>query len=216
MKSKKQITLFVIIFLFSIIFTFSSMTISHGLDSYCTMCNGYKNTAIWFLQNGRIFSYLFYIIFNIIKLPYNSLRIISVIISNIILSTTIVLMYNQVNNDNKIKNKLHKILLISSIFLIYYTPLTPSILVLDEAFIINLGILFLTISSIFILKKSIKNYLIALLFAILGICCYQGLSSYLFISLFILILSNNEYRNDIKFCIKKIFQFMDCLFSQIY
>ena len=203
MKCKNKIILFITILLFSIVFTISSITISHGLDSYCTMCNGYKNTAIWFLQNGRIFSYLFYLFFNIIKLPYDLLRVISVILSNIILTTTIILMYNQIKNNCQIKDKLYKILLIVTIFLIYYTPLTPSILVLDEAFIINLGILFLTLSSIFILKNSIKNYLISLLLSILGISCYQGLSAYLFISLFILILSKEEYRNNIKFYIKK-------------
>lgn len=201
MKPKNKTILFITILLFSIIFTISSITVSHGLDSYCTMCNGYKNTAIWFLQNGRIFSYLFYMLFNVIKLPYDSIRVVSVILSNVILTTTIIIMYNQIKNNNH--NKLHKILLIGSIFLIYYTPLTPSILILDEAFIINLGILFLTVSSIYILKKSTKNYLISLLFAILGISCYQGLSAYLFISLFILILSKEEYRNNIKFYIKK-------------
>ena len=129
MKNKKQIILFISIFLFSIIFTISSITVSHGLDSYCTMCNGYKNTATWFLQNGRIFSYLFYMIFDIIRLPYDSLRIISVITSNIILTINIILIYNQINNNYQMKKKIYKILLIGSIFLIYYTPLTPSILI---------------------------------------------------------------------------------------
>lgn len=203
MKHKKQILLFVSIFLFSIIFTITSLTISHGLDSYCTMCNGYKNTAIWFLQNGRIFSYLFYMLFDFIKLPYDSLRIISVITSNIILSITILLIYKEIINNYQIKNKFFNLFLIGLIFLIYYSPLMPSILVLDEAFIINLGILFLTLSSITILKNTSKNYLKSLLFAVLGVSCYQGISSYLFISLFIILLSKEEYRKNIKLYLNK-------------
>lgn len=204
MKNKKQIIIFILLLLLSFLFTMSSINISHGLDSYCTMCNGYKNTAFWFLQNGRIFSYMFYNIFGLIKLPYDLLKPLSVIFSNIILTSTILILYNQITKQ--IKNKSKKMFLIILLFLIYYSPLTPSILTLDESFIINLGILFLTLSSIFILKHKIKNYFISLIFAILGITCYQGLSSYLFITLIILILSNKEYKKNIKLCLYKLFQ----------
>lgn len=203
MKNKKKLLIFINIFILSIVFTYSSIATSHALDSYCTMCNGYKNTAIWFLQNGRVFSFIFYMFFNSINLPYDLLRPISIITSNIILSLNTLILYNEIIGNLNLKNILFKISIIILFFLLYYSPLYPSILVLDEAFIINLGILFLTISSTFILKNKLKNYLLSLLFAIIGITCYQGIASYLFIHFFILILSNKEYRNNIKYYLKK-------------
>lgn len=196
---KNNILLFLIVFLMGTLITISGLNIVHSLDSYCTMCNGYKETALWFLANGRVFSFIFYYIFGLIKLPYDYLKIVSILLSNIILSICVLIMYNSLKH----KNKYYKLMLLLVIFLIYYSPLSPSILLLDESFIINLGILFLTLSSIYMLRDKKKDKIIAILFSILGVCCYQGLSAYLFITTFILLLNIDKCIN-IKDYIKKI------------
>ena len=57
---KNKILLFIVIFSVANIFTFPAFTVTHGLDSYCTVYNGYSDTALWFAQNGRVITALFY------------------------------------------------------------------------------------------------------------------------------------------------------------
>ena len=201
---KKDILLLFIIFSISIIITYPAFPPSHALDSYCTMCNGYQETAIWFLRNGRVFAYLFYMFFNLIKLPYNSLGYLSVLVGNFILSYTILRLYKEMKNKNKF-NKYYDYLILLTLFLLFYNPLYTSILLFDEAFIMDLGILFVVLSSIYLLRDSIKSYFISLFFLIMAVISYQGIMVYYPIIVLILILFDKDKINDIKYIFKKIF-----------
>ena len=202
---KKKILIFLIIFSISIIITYPAFPPSHGLDSYCTMCNGYLKTGTWFLQNGRIFSYLFLLIANVIKLPFDSLGFISVLIGNAIVSLAIVILYRELKSRINFNDNLYNYLLLGLVFLLYYNPLYTSILVYDEVIIMDLGILLLTLASIFLLRRELKNYFIALLLTILGIACYQGIAPYLFVVLIILIIASKNKFDNSKHYFKKIF-----------
>lgn len=190
---KKKLLLFIVVFLITMIITYVAIPISHPLDSYCTMCNGYKDTAIWFLKNGRVFSYLFYNLFGLLNLSYDYLGMISIIIGNIILSYAIILLYKELKTDNKYL----KYIMILLLILLFYNPLYIDILLLDEAFIIDLGLLFMILASI---KFNKEKYLLSLLYLILGIMCYQGIVSYFIVLVFIL----NDKKLLIQDYIKKI------------
>ena len=200
---KKNIILFLVVLSISIIITYPAFPPSHALDSYCTMCNGYVDTGIWFLQNGRIFSYLLFMIANGINLSYNALGFISVLFGNMVISLGIVLFFNEITKKVKFNNYLYKYLLLLLIFLLYYNPLYTSVLVFDEVVIMDLGILFLTLASIILLRGGLKNYFISLLLTIIGITCYQGIASYLFVILFVLIAASKDKFNNVKFYFNK-------------
>ena len=200
---KKNIILFLVVLSISIIVTYPSFPPSHALDSYCTMCNGYYDTGIWFLQNGRVFSYLLFMIANSINLSYNALGFISVLLGNVVISLGIVLLFNEINTKVKFNNYLDRYLLLLLIFLLYYNPLYTSILVFDEVVIMDLGILFLTLASIILLRGGVKNYFISLFLTIIGITCYQGMASYLFVTLFVLIVASKDKFNNVKFYFNK-------------
>ena len=187
---KKKLLIFITIFLIAMIITYAALPISHALDSYCTICHGYKDTAMLFLKNGRVFSYLFYLIFGLIKLPYDHLGIISVILGNLILSYTILKLYLVLNRYLDQDGKYFKYLLLLLIILMYYNPLYISILLLDEAFIIDLGILFVTLASIHFAKR---NNIRSLIFMILGVMCYQGIAIY-FVVISLLFMTIDELK----------------------
>ena len=67
----------------------------------------------------------------------------------------------------------------------------------------DLGILLLTLAVIRLFRGGGKNYFISLLLTILGVMCYQGVASYLFVVLFILFISDKDRIDDIKFYLSR-------------
>ena len=199
---KKNLLIFIILLSFGIIITYPAFPLSHALDSYCTVCNGYYNTADWFLQNGRVITYLFYLLFAFFKLPMYSLGFVSAFLANIFLSCAVLVLYNQIVKILKIDSVKKKIFVLVISFLIYYNPFITSLLVLDEFFVIALGILLLTIAAIKIYKGGLENYLLSFLLGIVGICCYQGISSYFVLVLIILLFIDSSL--NLKDHLKKI------------
>ncbi len=203
---KNKILLFIVIFSIANIFTFPAFTVTHNLDSYCTVYNGYNETALWFAQNGRIITAFFYYFFNIISLPLDSLGFVSAFFANVFLTLAIMQIYKVVNTNLKLENCFWKALLLISSFLLFYNPLTIELYMVDETFVICLGIFLITLGAKYINQRGIKNYLLALLFIILGVICYQGIASYLFLLtiLFAMTNINNNDKQDVKVLWQKI------------
>ena len=174
---KNKILIFLLVLSISIIFTYPAFPVSHALDSYCTVCNGYTKTSLWFLQNGRMFSAAFYYLFGYIQLPFYSLGFISALLGDIILTVSILVLFKVLKKNINTTSKLYNLFLLGSIFLLFFNPLLTSILLLDEFLVICLGILFLTLASVYLFKKGKKNQFISLIFTILGVMCYQGTAS---------------------------------------
>lgn len=194
---KNKILLFIVIFSVANIVTFPAFTVTHGLDSYCTVYNGYNDTALWFAQNGRVITALFYYLFGIINLPLDSLGFVSAFLANVFLSLAIMKIYKVISTNLKLENSFWKALLLISSFLLFYNPLMIEIYMVDETFVICFGILCMVLAADFINRMGIKNYLLALLFIIIGVICYQGIACYLFI-LVMLFASVKMVNNDKK------------------
>ena len=150
---KQYLILFFVILGLGIIITFPSFANARTLDGYCTMHGGFFNTALLFLQNGRVFSALAFYIFNLIHFPFDSLNFISAIFTNIFLAFTIVKLYTVFQNILDLKEKYKKLVLLIALLTLFYNPLFTEVLILDESFIISLGILLMTLSVFRILKK---------------------------------------------------------------
>ncbi len=191
---KKKLTLFIAILCFGIIFTYTAFPTSHALDSYCMVCNGYNKTALWFLQNGRVVTYLFYHVMNFIHMPMNTLGYVSAFLANVCFSVAITSLFYKLKNNLKIDNPWKKGILLLALFLLYYNPLLTSILLLDEVCVIACGIMLFTLSSIKLFNGGIKNYLLAFIFCLIGVFCYQGIASYLFVTMFILLITDNKLK----------------------
>ena len=147
---KNNVLMFIVLCSLGIIVSYPAFVPSHALDSYCTMYNGYFDTASWFLQNGRVFSALLFAFYGLINYPFDSMGYLSLLFSNVFLAISIVMLYNCIKNKGKFKNKIIDLVLLFGLFLIFYTPVYTEVLLLDEVGIIALGILFIHISILLI------------------------------------------------------------------
>ena len=192
MSNANKLMLFLILFSVSIIVTYPSFAVSHGLDSYCTACNGYYGTALWFLQNGRIFSALAFVVFDFLNVPFDSLSFISSFLTDLFLSFTILKLYLYLDENAKFKNSLTKVIVLISLFLLFYNPFLIEFFEFDEGCIMMLGILLVTFGVYRISLGKLKNYVFGILFVVLGVSCYQAIACYLFILLLLLMISKKE------------------------
>lgn len=199
---KQYLILFLVVFCLGVIVTYPSFANSHGLDSYCTIYNGFSNTALWFLQNGRIFSALAFYIFDFIKIPFDSLSFVSSFFTNIFLALSIVKLYSVFKNNLDLKGSLKQSILIVCLFTLFYNPLFTEVLGFDESFVIALGILLMTLSVCKIYKGGILNHGLSLALMILAISCYQGIAVDIFPILLLLLFTNKKIT--ITECLKKI------------
>ena len=186
---KKKILMFIVIFSIGIIVTYPAFAPSHALDSYCTIYNGYKETAAWFMQNGRVFSALLMWFYNLIHLPVDSMNFVTLFFLNLFLALTILKLYLFIFKDSD--SKLKQVIGLVGIFMLFYEPLLTEVLVFNEAMVFGLGILFVTLSACRLSLGGIKNYIISLIFMILGVACYQGIACYFFLVLLLALMKDN-------------------------
>lgn len=184
---KKKILLFITIFSIGIIVTYSAFAPSHALDSYCTIYNGYVDTASTFLQNGRLFSALLMYFYSLVSLPVDSTNFVTMFFFNLFLAFAILKLF-LIFSKNK-ENKLVQVILIISTFMLFYGPLITEVLILNEAMIFALGILLVVLAADRLAIGGIKNYIISLLLMILGVTCYQGIACYFFLILLLILMS---------------------------
>ncbi len=186
---KRKVLQFLIIFSIGIIVTYPAFAASHALDSYCTMYNGYNDTALLFLQNGRVFSALFFWIFGLVGLPFDSIGFISAFLTNLFLAIAILKLYTVIEKNLNLNSKLLKVFVLTSVFLLFYNPLLIEVLLLDESFVIALGILCMVLVATKIVEDGILNYVLAFILAIIGVACYQGIAAYLFVCLLLIMIT---------------------------
>ena len=185
---KKKILLFVAIFSIGIIVTYPAFAPSHALDSYCTIYNGYRETADWFLQNGRVFSALLMYFYGLVSLPVDSMNFVTMLFFNLFLALAILKLYLVFSKNRE--NKIVRVILLVSTFMLFYGPLITEVLLLNEAMIFALGILLVVLAADRLATSGIKNYIISLILMILGVTCYQGIACYFFLILLLILMSS--------------------------
>ena len=200
---KKKILLFIAIFSVGIIVTYPAFAPSHALDSYCTIYNGYTETADWFLQNGRVFSALLIYFYNLVSLPVDSMNFVTMFFFNLFLTLAILKLYLVFSKNRE--NKIVRVILLVSTFMLFYGPLITEVLLLNEAMIFALGILLAIVSALKLANGGIKNYILSLILMILGVTCYQGIACYFFLILLLILMSLKiDYKEKFVNLFKKI------------
>ena len=201
---KKKIILFVIVFCFATIITSPNFVTTHALDSYCNMYGGYVSTATWFFQNGRVFSALMFLFYDLINFPFDSISFVSAFGVNLCLTGAILTVYNIMSKV--IDKKINKIIILILSFTVFYSPLMIEVVMFDEAVIMGLGVLFVSLCASQIYKGGLKHYILAFIFMILSVMCYQGMACFL-IPLVILFESTKfkgDLKQDVLFMLKKL------------
>lgn len=199
---KNKLLFFLCIFSIAIIFTYPVFVNSHSLDSYCTMFNGYSQTAFWFLQNGRIFSALIFYLFSLINFPFDSLSFVSSFLSALVLALCVCRLYYILDNNLKLKRVLEKGILLVSIFLMFFNFLAIELIAIDESFVIFFGIYFVILSAQKLIDGGGKNCLLSLTYMILALSCYQGIACFLFPILLLILITSGKYS------IKDLFKYL--------
>ena len=174
---KKKIILFFIIFCVATIITSPNFVPSHGLDSYYNIFLGYEDTAVWFLQKGRLFSALMFWIYSLVNLPFDSMGFLSAFGVNICLSASILIIYDFL--EKKTENNFVKLSILILSFTLFYMPLMIEVIMFDEAMIMGLGILMAVLAAKYISLGELKRYLLASLFMIISVASYQGMACFL-------------------------------------
>ena len=200
---KKKILLFIAIFSIGIIVTYPAFAPSHALDSYCTIHNGYIDTASIFLQNGRIFSALLMYFYNLVSLPVDSMNFVTLFFFKLFLALAITKLF-WIFSDKK-ENKIVQGIILICTFMLFYGPLITEVLFLSEAMILALGILFVVLAAEKLALGGIKNNIISLIFMLLGVTCYQGIACYFFIILILILMSKGiKNKEDLINLLKKV------------
>lgn len=184
---KKKILLFIAIFSIGIIVTYPAFAPSHALGGYCTIYNGYRETADWFLQNGRVFSALLMYFYNLVSLPVDSMNFVTMFFFNLFLALAILKLYLVFSKNRE--NKIVQVILLVSTFMLFYGSLITDVLLLNEAMIFALGILLVVLAVDRLAIGGIKNYIISLILMVLGVTCYKGIACYFFLILLLILMS---------------------------
>lgn len=201
---KKKIILFLIVLCVATIITSPNFVAAHGMDGYCTLSNGYQETINHYLLDGRLFSAILLLFWQCVHFPFDSISFASAFFANVFLSLAIATIF--LKYENRVKSHLGKVALFFITFTIFYMPLMTEVIAFDEAMIMALGAFLITLSAININKFTNKNYILSLLFAILGVLCYQGMVCFLIplVILFGILEFKNYNKEEVLLFIKKI------------
>lgn len=188
--------IFIFTFILGLIFVFPFLQPHFSLDSYTLVESGYLEYIGNFLKSARLVSSFMYVIFDLIKMPFSSLTIISTVLSVLFLSFSVIKFYNIIVEKLEIKKNIikNKIIIYFSTFLIFFNFCNQELFTFCESFVMCFGIYLIVNSVIFFMKGNKKDYIISLLLLMGAVYCYQGvLCVYISLILFLMIIGK-EYK----------------------
>lgn len=205
MKQKKNIILFIITMILSLIILGFFVTGFYSVDTLWIYTRGYTDYATQdaYIRDGRLFSALIFVIIGLFNPKIITVYIINIIIAIIILSICVIQIYHLIERYKKLEKPKHKFIAFMLSYTYIFNFLIVDVLKYIDSFIIASSILLFIIA----IKKIIieKKNKIGFLLTILGVICYQGTIP-VFIALAILItllenkIINKEYFKKILPC----------------
>lgn len=204
-KYGKDIIIFLIICLFSLIICNGFIRMHYTTDTYKLADTGYLYYANkWFLKDGRVFSYILYFLcylFNVsIELANTLFACFSILISCI----SVMIIKNLLLKLKSAQNLKDEIICLLISYLTIFNFMYIETIYFLETVIISLSILFYILASRCILLHKKNYFLKSLALTILGILCYQGTISFLIaFSCVMLAIKNKKLNKDVlkDFCI---------------
>lgn len=201
LKNKKDLIIFLIIFVITLIIFIPFLKVHYSTDSYGIANVGYKAYIINnSLRDGRIIMSVIGYIAELTNISIDSSIIILTILALITSCISVLLLKNIILEYKKTNTNIIEIFVtIISYFTIFNFLFIENMLYV-ECFVMSLSILFYLMAAKILTNKNDKYYLIkTMIFVSLGILSYQGTISMFLISLLVFsLIKNKDYKLIIK------------------
>ena len=197
MKQKKNIIIFIISVIISLIILCFFVTGYYSIDTYRIWSQGYIDYATKdaYIRDGRLFSALIFVIIGLLNPTILTMYIINLIIAIIILSICVIQIYNLIERYKKIENTKNKIIAFMLSYTYIFNFLIVDVVKFIDSFVISTSILLfiIAIKKIIIEKKNKLGFLLT----ILGVICYQGtIPVYIATAIFVALLENRKINKE--------------------
>lgn len=189
--------IFFISFLIGTLITFPSLIPSYSMDGYCSLCSSYSNYALIFVQAGRYLTAFIYYVIDKLNISTDFISTLSIILSNIFLSLSVCITYNQVKKYIKTET-LEKILIFIISFIICFNPFMIESFIFEESFALTLAFLLVIVAANYLLSD--KKYKYIKSFGLLCMVCmlYQGMLCIYIPYLFLMFTLKTKEKNILK------------------
>lgn len=197
MKQKKNIMLFIISVILSIIVLCFFVTGYYSVDTYRIYSQGYIDYATKdaYIRDGRLFSALIFVLIGLINPEMIIVYIINIIVAIMILSVCVIQIYHLIERYKKLENIKSRIIAFMLSYTYIFNFLIVDVLKFIDSFVIATSILLfiIAIKKIVIEKKNKKGFGLT----VLGIICYQGtIPVYIATSILITLLENRKINKE--------------------
>ena len=192
---KKDYIIFLVIFLLAVIMYINWINIHYSADTYNIINVGYEKYATnWSLKDGRLIMYFITIIFAKLNIPIEVYVISTLLVALVISCICVIKLKNIIINcSHSENNKTKKIFVTIASFFTIFNFMYIEDMYFVESIVMALSLLLFTYSAnIIVNNKKLKNRIIALILAIVGIIAYQGTAGFLIILTFVISLLTNK------------------------
>lgn len=203
---KRDIIIFLIMFIFSIIMCNGFVRMHYTTDTYKIADIGYKTYAYnWSLKDGRILTFLFFSLCDILNFSLKVTNAISEIIAIAVSCLTVLEIKSIIESIKPTKNIKQEILVTIISYLLIFNYMYIEVLYFLEVIIISFSLFCFVLSAKFLLNEDKKGNLIKSgLLCILGIISYQGsIGFYMAFTICMIIIKYNKINIEV---IKKIIE----------
>lgn len=210
---KKDYIIFLVIFLLAVIMYINWINMHYSADTYNIINVGYEKYATnWSLKDGRLIMYFITMIFAKLHIPIEVYVISTLLVALVISCICVIKLKNIIINcSNRENTKTKEIFVTIASFFTIFNFMYIEDMYFVESIVMALSLLLFTYSAnIIVNNKKLKNRIIALILAIIGIIAYQGTAGFLIILTFVISLLTNKVelrgnKDKIKTNIRQIF-----------
>ena len=197
MKQKKNIILFMIIMILSLIILCFFVTGYYSIDTYRIWSQGYIDYALKdaYIRDGRLFSALIFVIIGLLNPTILTMYIINIMVAIMILSICVIQIYHLIERYKRIESVKSKIITFMISYTYIFNFLIVDVLKFIDSFVIATSMLLFIIA----IKKMIieKKNKLGCLLTILGVICYQGtIPVYIATAILITLLENKKINKE--------------------
>ena len=209
-KLKKDYLIFFGIFILAVIMYINWITMHYASDTYNIMNIGYETYATnWSLKDGRLIMYLITMLFAKLNLPVEAYVIGTLLVAIVISCICVIKLKNIILKDIKVNLTKEIFIIIASFFTIFNFMYIEDMYFV-ESIVMALSLLaFICSANLIVNRKSIRDKILAVVLAIIGVIAYQGTAGFLIVVTFVISLLKNKVelkgaKKDIKTNIKMI------------
>lgn len=171
---KKDVIIYTILVIFTLLIFKNFIFMHYSTDTYNIINRGYKEYAIKYsLNDGRPVMSLISLFADFVKMPIN-VYIISLTVVSIFISCISVIVLKRIYEKyKKPSSKIDEIVLLLICYVTIFNFMFLENMQFAECMVMSLSILFYIISAFLFVENMEKKIIKSILFAVLGILCYQ-------------------------------------------